>query len=480
MKTLVLATASAVALLAAGVASAQTSSGVEATFSNAQAGLSSLNGADSSRPGQPYDSRSYISQVGDGNSANVDQTIGYTQGGPSPSAPDNNYGHPLSSVVLQGWGGGKSTGSSANTTQSGLSNVSVTMQRDYNGGGNYNSTTQSGTNDNAFSYQYGTKNSATIAQSGTDSSAPSSSVTDASTANSGGTYAGSFHGADQATSHLNDGGGRIIQDEAQGNGAYLTQTGTNVTGTIEQWYGEGNFASVTQGGTSNHALSYQTGYGSTVGINQSAASSNNKATVYQVSADQDGSAYGVVGANDSGVNSAFVTQTGQNSSATELQAGTNNLASITQSTGSIPGDVRDANFGSDAAIRQVGMNNNAGTNQSGADDHALTQQSGSYNTAFTTQTNAGAYSLVDQSGSGNYTSVTQTTGGLTNSFFTVSKVDQEGANNGATVYQSGRDAFSDVAQNGMGNAAFVTQTAFNPVAYTYQAGNGNYASTTQH
>lgn len=480
MKTLVLATVSAAALLAAGAASAQSANNVDAGISNLRSGLNAIT-VENSHLGTGgvaalYDSKSYVAQVGNQNTANIDQQTAGSAGG---GAVDANYGNPQSSVVLQGWGGGRSDYNTANVSQKGTNQVSVVMQRNYptaDFGSNSANVSQEGSNKNAFTYQYGRENRSMVLQSGDDTTTPSSSVKDSATANSGGSFAMSFHGIDGTQSHLNDAGGRVIQDEAQNNNAGLSQAGADLKGTIVQWYGERNTANVYQTGTNNSAISYQTGKDSNIGISQS--SSNNKASVYQVSGDQDGSAYGVVGADDSYANTAVVNQSAAGGTALVLQGGSSNFAGINQS-----------GLGTESAtIRQVGMDNYATIDQAGygnparpGGETALTMQAGFNNRATVRQSSAGDYSLIEQNGTNNVANVTQAIGGASNSYFPVSKIDQSGANNNANVYQTGRSTYSELTQAGQGatNYATINQSAYNAVSYGFQTGGGNVINVNQ-
>ena len=477
MKTLVLATVSAFAL-AAGAASAQSANNVDAGIASSKAGyeaftLQASHGGGSGGPASLYDSSSYVVQIGDQNRASVDQQ---TAGSLGRGAVDANYTHPLTTVVLQGWGGGRADSDNATVRQSGTDQVSVVMQRNYpssNYGNNSASVTQSGQNQSVFAYQYGQENNASITQTGTDTNVPSSSVKDSSTADNGGAFAVSFHGVDQTQSHLNDAGARIIQDEAKNNSASLSQSGGDDKGTVMQWYAERNTANLNQSGTNNAGVAYQTGHDSTINISQSNA--NNKASVFQVSGDQDGAAYGVVGADDSYNNTASVDQSGQNGTALILQGGSNNAASINEQ-GSGP---------KDGTIRQVGTSNNASINQnySGTSgEHALTLQSGFNNRGEVSQSSPAAYSYLTQDGSGNVASVTQSAQGASPAYFAVSKIDQSGTNNTSNVNQTGNNTFSDLKQYGTGvrNMANVTQTAYNAVSYGMQNGGGNTMNVYQH
>lgn len=466
MKTLVLATVSAVAMLAAGVASAQSTASSEGRIANGAAAFGVFTGSDVSRPtdgANPFNARSYVAQVGDNNTANVDQV----------TDQEANFGKPLNSTVLQGWGGGQSTGSQANVTQRGTDNLSVVMQRNYpssNHGANTATVGQAAgsSKNNAFTYQYSQDSTSNIQQAGKNTgAAPTSSVSDSSNANNGGAFATSFHGADQSASHLNEVGARVIQDEAMSDSATVSQDASSVDNAASavQWYAEHDTANITQGGTKNSALSYQTGSYSTIGVNQ-AGGHDNKAEVYQVTSDQDLNNYG------SGIgNTTNVTQSGAYANALVLQGGNNNVAGINQSGTGAP------TLTQDAGIRQVGSFNTANTTQSGLSDHSLILQDGTNNNATVGQAGAGDYSLVKQSGSNNYGTVNQSQG-----FFEVSKIDQSGTENQASVNQTGRDAFSNIVQIGTGarNNAYVTQSAFSAVSFVNQSGGNNAASVYQH
>ena len=239
MKTLILATVSAVALLAAGAASAQTTGTVEGQLTTAKTNAQNATYGD-------VVASSYINQLGTANQATVNQVAGDLPNGFNSTTTTEK------SVILQGWNGVKASNNVANVTQSGGNEISTVMQRnDYpaaDSAKNTASVTQKGANENAFTYQFGSGNTSTIVQdSGNNNSfVPSSNVNSAADYAAGQNTATSFHGADQTYSHLNDVGATVIQDETQGGNVSITQSAPNNGASVSQWYAERDTVNINQ------------------------------------------------------------------------------------------------------------------------------------------------------------------------------------------------------------------------------------------
>ena len=370
MKTTVLASASIAALLLAGAAAAQTAPTSPNVTTQTMSSHSAL-----------------IDQIGDSNDkATIHQD--------DASVTDTSAGADAA-VVIQGGAGFSSAAknNTANVTQSGAGQRGLIMQST-NGGsaGNTATLTQTGDHNNAFGYQFGTGNKATLTQSMTAGAATSGTNlqnVQSSSDNQTGinaavalrqmTVQGARNAAEAGmlggSNSYNKNLGYVTQDWAQNDTATLNQSGKNNQAVSVQGYENGSTANMTQSGQYNQGVVQQQGSAST----------------------------------GSG-NAADLNQSGYNSWATIAQI---------DSTGSVATTTQDASSsGSHSYTYQTGIKNYASVyqngaaqssevNQAGNMDSALVSQTGSYNTSSVQQNLANSWASVTQTGSSSTASISQ-------------------------------------------------------------------------
>lgn len=233
-----------------------------------------------------------------------------------------------------------------------------------------------------------------------------------------------------------DGAETIYQpDYADDNSASISQTGGGNLGVIDQYEGNGLFA------TANEARIETTGFINKANVDQSG--DGNKASI-----DQDGN-YGGFGAGGA-FNSAQIDQDGDNHRGRIDQTGNRNKAQTIQS-GNFGGFQAHPNTdGNSSFIDQNGDWNTALTDQWGSNNHSVIDQWGDHNMASITQEGWGNTSFIIQDGVGNMAASSQT------GDWNMSAIDQSGHDNAAEVVQTGQN-YADVQQHGYRNSAYVTQ-----------------------
>jgi hypothetical protein len=469
MKSLILATVSAAALLFAGGAYAQNMSTVNQPGSNNSASVDQSGGSNE---------LSQINQISNSNNATVNQggfqdeafvvqdtdgtytgsQVIVTQIGQNGAVQAQQYGY-NQAVVTQG---AQSIGETAYVVQTGY-NPGTGASLHQNGFGN-----------NGFILMTGNFNLSTLTQNG----------------GAGGYSGGLAEGVNAGTLNASNFGvrqGGGSQQVGNYNTSVIDMEGNNSLA-INDATGSGNFQFITQGGLTNQA----TGFFSTFGDSNSGNLTQVAGAAYSGNAQhgvgnnitvfQNGSSTSIIGQGthtDSfgiGLNdgpqtqgaSASVTQTGDNHFANIIQFGDYTIADITQvSGGANVGNEADINQGGQGdlgTISQAGSGDFSHILQGGANDSANSSQAvgtdtegssiiqnGDNNTANVTQEGSQDTSQVTQNGGANNAQVDQS------GFGNTSTVSQGGSSNYAFVAQHGAVATSTITQNGSGNSAFVHQ-----------------------
>ena len=362
MKTLILATVSAAALLTAGIASAQ----ILPTDSNFL----------HITPGQQTageNASSNVDQSGSGNVANVTQT-----------QVTNGF-----SVVVQSGAskyGVNGTANTADVTQTGRNARSLVLQNQDGGDTNHGTVTQSGLNEQAVIYTNGNSVTDTITQnSQNDGSVSGGNLfgVNGRSGSSAGTAALSY--AEQLTpAQLDAGatgvsgyGAAIVQDRLGGfSSASVTQTGSkNNRGLILQTNSTFEKASIAQtgSGSGNFAgVMQENGAFHSAVINQTDAT-NSSASIEQIG--------GFSG------HFAQIDQTGLSNKATTFQSGyTPADYSYTSQKGTLETATVSQTGGSDTSLVFQGLtgpgnNNTANVSQKGANAYSTVTQNGGFNVA---------------------------------------------------------------------------------------------------
>ncbi|WP_295640037.1 hypothetical protein [Novosphingobium sp.] len=395
MKSITFLTVSAVALLYAGTASAQSY-----PFPIA--------------PGQS-DSKvaASVDQTGSNNTSSISQDAGADQN---------------TSVVVQGFSGANANSSHSTISQSGSGQRALTMQTNTNSA----NTNQTGANNDAFAYQTGSNNTAGITQSG--SSSPSHTgniggVNGVGSTSGGTTLANSFANASELdlqqseiTTGLNapsdaytESAAYVVQASgANSNGATVNQSAAGTRAVVVQINNEAfSSANIIQAGKSADAFVHQDGgsfnnagisqsgggdTGLTAGIYQS-GSTGGTASITQSNFNQIGFTYQTGTGNQS-----YTTQIGSNNQANTRQSGNNGVSYITQSGSNINFPVS----GSTASVTQSGgTSNQSYLTQTGLTDTADVTQTGSYNISSVSQNIDSAWAHVGQTGTGNSSIISQ-------------------------------------------------------------------------
>lgn len=383
MKTLVLATVSAAALLAAGGAFAQTT---PVAPTQPTTGAS----ADASQ----------IDQIGDMNTATVTQSVTSKANG-------------AASVIEQGITNYdlKSYNNTATVTQEDHNNRSLVVQAntastDFNmdtsakGNGNNNATVYQHKGSSlsaAFTYQYGGGNTSNIQQYGTGDAFSGDhndgnlfGVNDRTSEMPAVTAAQNFRvltvddARSLASNHFNNVNSKgqygaaavVVQDWAQNDYGSVTQHGSNQRGAVVQAFEGGSTGTIDQNGSNNDALiSQEEGRDAAANyanISQTAGASGNVAVISQIKASNGYST---------------ITQNGTNGTAYNYQGAANDTSMITQS-----------NVGASATVDQFAANDWSKVIQEG---------STAKNTAIVTQSIANVTSNIYQTGDTNMAKVIQ-------------------------------------------------------------------------
>ncbi len=291
-----------------------------------------------------------------------------------------------------------------------------------------------------------------------------------------------------------------VTQTGNGNGANVTQTGSNVSD-IDQ-IGDGNAATVGQSGSNNDSDIDQTASGSNT-ANVAQAGVDSFADVIQ-DGTSDGNVAGIAqGAGVSDATTAEITQTNSvNGTGSITQdAGERSFAAIQQGdTAQFGGTVATAE-NANSSITQAGSDNLALTIQGGLDQTSTIEQTGAdgFNQAFVTQgaTNgSGGTAFVQQLGTADAVDILQDSVG--NSAFVVqigtgatnlADIDQgttaggDGNDNSAAILQEGGGNQSTITQNalvaGGSNIAENEQIGDNAISTIVQEGSGNFADVNQ-
>ena len=351
MKSFIFASASIAALLYAGAASAQAAPNMTTQTVSSHSAL--------------------IDQI---NSSNDKATINQNDG----SVADTGAGKDAA-VVLQGFAGVSSQKNIAAVDQSGAGQRALTMQATALGtSANTVTITQTGDHNQAFGYQNGSGNTATVTQSmtqgaslsalnaqGVSGSASSQNGVNAAVALRQGTISqarsDAFYNSGQSPA------ARVVQDWATNDVATVDQSGTTNNGLIVQSFEDGSTANLTQSGSRNSGV-----------IRQQGSAGNGSA------------------------NTATLTQTG----------GSDNGALIAQidSIGSVATLAQTGGRTAIGYVYQQGPQNSASVTQNGTVFSTVdVRQAGGFDTATVTQNNAMNSSnvLINQGLSNSWASVNQ-------------------------------------------------------------------------
>jgi hypothetical protein len=442
MKSVILAGASALALLTAGAAFAADPS---STATIDQIGTSALaadaNGANNN------------------NSATIDQTYANADTGTlakivqrdqdnTATVTQSNSGNTASVTQMQNQFAGNGAGNIASVTQNGQQGSVSTYQDGVNfaqvqqNGGSYGEKsyvyqggsqaygsggveiTQGGVNENAVAFQQGVNNSAFINQFGNGGGV-------------GATAAESFDGVNNTTNNYLTTPSAIASYPGANNNGIST-------GALSIQNGVGNNSAISQYGYSSYAVNAASGNGNVQTANQFGGA-------YQASSDSQAFGNG---------NTSTVNQYAGTAVSATFQYGDANTATVAQngSSTSLIGQGTVIENGAGLQTRPVG----------GSDDMAAV-----------TQNNNGELSIINQEGSFETASVTQS------GFGDTSKVYQTNGEATATVTQSGTNDYSHIYQSGdiyggaYANTATVSQGQNDAKSFVGQVGYANTAVVKQ-
>ena len=456
MKTLVLATVSAAALMMAGAAAAQALPGNPLVTSDT-ASKSSL-----------------IRQNGTSNSASDDQT----------------YATSGWSLIEQG-GVTATTGNNASLTQTGAGSRSVILQDDQqinpsvgskaaNPGRNSATVAQNGANQESGVRQAGGGNFANTTQSGNGDGVSAVAKTGTSITGDPTAPVRAFN------SYTSAADGAFVNQVGSGNGSDLSQAGNYDLATVAQT-GTTNYGKTTQQQDSSDSSKLTQTEASNVAEVDQYFGGSNASSVAQI-----GTNYGIVTQDYGNHNASTLTQAGTNI-ASVTQTGSQNSSNVQQGYGTSPANVAinpPTDFGgrtaaSYATVTQDGYSNSSNIAQAKDNSTAAVHQSGMYGTSIINQgggtsTTFGSmysdYGSPAAEGHDNYASLNQT-GGAYQAF---SEIDQRSTANSATVTQAAYGDTSFVVQlTGGNNGASISQGAAGAYSLVYQGGASNYASVKQ-